>query len=559
MRSILTIIFASIVTILFVSCHGQENKEIHILLSRWDTLLDNEPRAVSDSLKTIDPGNLSRENRAYYNLLKTISDDKTYFEFKNDSLINKVVDYYHLHDPYGNNYIRALTYKGIVRTRMGITDSTVYEPLKRADNIFHTQKDPNPSIGYLLHYFLGNTHYTNASYELAGKYFQEALYNAKLKSDSTHIFDAYLAIYWNEMMQSNYDNGERYLDTLSSFYDLLPDKTYFILNARSVYFNATGEYQKALECEKKQLSLIGSQKENIDLSRLYYVVSDRYNKLNELDSAMYYGQMAIDNIKNENIKHNYLFYDNVANIAEKQQKYSLANTYRQKAFQVYEETVSDRLDTQIMEMEKKYDLSEAENIALRSRQSTLYLAIFALLLMLLLGILFIINIRTRRSAKMKLMIIEHEAERQALETKLLEEEASKRDWLIQIYGYISNRLTSLQESFDTLSQRYVSSQPKVYENMYNILHTTESDLREMPKTLIPDENTFTLYTNLSKEEAEYFNINEKIMLMLLACKADNRQISTFMNASIESIRARKSQLKKKMTDKGINSSDLFNF
>lgn len=559
MRSILTIIFASIVTILFVSCHGRENKEIHILLSRWDTLLDNEPRAISDSLKTIDPSDLSRENRAYYNLLKTISDDKTYFDFKNDSLINKVVDYYHLHDQYGNNYIRALTYKGIVRTRMGITDSTVYEPLKKADNIFHTQKDPNPSIGYLLHYFLGNTHNSNASYELAGKYFQEALHNAKLKGESNHIFDAYLAIYWNEMMQSNYDNGKKYLDTLSSFYDLLPDKTYFILNARSVYFNATEEYEKALECEKKQLSLIGSQKENIDLSRLYFVVSDRYNKLSQLDSAMYYGLMAIDNIENKNVKQNYLFYENVANIAEKQQKFSLANSYRQKAFQVYEETVSDRLDTQIMEMEKKYDLSEAENIVLRSRQNALYFAIFALLLMLLLGILFIINIRTRRSAKMKLMIIEHEAERQALETKLLEEEASKRDWLIQIYGYISNRLTSLQENFDTLSQRYVSTHPRVYENMYNILHTTESDLREMPKTLIPDENTFSLYTNLSKEEAEYFNINEKIMLMLLACKADNRQISTFMNASMESVRARKSQLKKKMADKGINSSDLFNF
>ena len=212
-----------------------------------------------------------------------------------------------------------------------------------------------------------------------------------------------------------------------------------------------------------------------------------------------------------------------------------------------------------MELEKKYDLSEAENIALKSQQNTLIIAIIALLLAMLATILIMLNVKNRREAKIKLMQLEHEAETRAIETKLLEEEANKRDWLIQLYGYISNRLTSLQENFNTLSQRYVSSHPKIYENMHNILHTAESDLREMPKNLIPDENTFSLYTNLSMEAAELFNANEKIMLMLLVCKADNRQISTFMNTSIESIRARKSQLKKKLTENGIDAAQFFNF
>lgn len=559
MRSILTIIFTSIVTILFVSCHGRENKEIHILLSRWDTLLDNEPRAISDSLKTIDPSDLSRENRAYYNLLKTISDDKTYFEFKNDSLINRVVDYYQLHEPYGNKYIRALTYKGIVRTRMGITDSTAYEPLKKADNIFRTQKNHDPAIGYILHYFLGDTHFSNASYGLAGKYFEEALHYAKLKSDSTHIFDAYLAIFWNEMAQSNFDNGKSYIDTLSNFSNLSPEANYFVLNAKSVFHQSMGNYVEALECVKKQLEVSNKLKENIDISSLYYIVSDRYKNLNYLDSAMLYGQIAIDNIVDKNKKENYLFYDNVANIAEKQQNYILANTYRQRAFALYEKSVKDRLNTQVMELEKKYDLSEAENIALRSRQSTLSIAIVALLLAMLVTVLIMLNLRNRRKARIKLMMLEHEAETRAIETKLLEEEANKRNWLIQLYGYISNRLTSLQENFDTLSQRYVSSNPKVYENMHNILHSTETDLRDIPKTLIPDEDTFSLYTNLSKKDAELFNTNEKIMLMLLICKADNRQISTFMNTSIESTRVRKSQLKKKMVENRIDTNDFFNF
>jgi len=519
--------------------------------------LEKNPNAISDSLKTIDPQTLSRENRAYYNLLKTISDDKTYFEFTSDSLITRVADYYHLHEPYSNNYIRALTYKGIVRTRMGITDSTVYEPLKKADHIFHTYKNPDPATGYILHYFLGNTHYYNGNFELAGKYFQESLHNAKLKNDSSHIFDAYLAIYWNEMRQTDFDAGKKYVDTLSLFFDKIPDRNHLILNAQSVYYEATKEFEKALDCDKKLLTLTKSQKEDIDFSSLYYAISTRYSTLNQLDSAMLYGQIALENIVDEVNKSNYLLYENVANIAEKQQNYFLANTYRQKAFDLYEKSVKDRLNTQVMELEKRYDLSEAENIALRSQQNTLIIAIIALLLAMLATILIMLNVKNRREAKIKLMRLEHEAETRAIETKLLEEEANKRDWLIQLYGHISNRLTSLQENFNTLSQRYVSSHPKIYENMHNILHTAESDLREMPKNLIPDENTFSLYTNLSMEAAELFNANEKIMLMLLVCKADNRQISTFMNTSIESIRARKSQLKKKLTENGIDTAQFF--
>ena len=559
MRYFIFIAVAAATAVLFISCNGRENSEIHKILTQWDNLLEKNPEAVSDSLKTIDPQTLSRENRAYYNLLKTISDDKTYFEFRNDSLINRVVDYYHLHEPYSNNYIRALTYKGIVRTRMGVTDSTVYEPLKKADHIFHTQKNPDPATGYILHYFMGNTHYYNGNFELAGKYFQESLHNAKLKNDSLHIFDAYLAIYWNEMRQTDFDAGKKYVDTLSLFFDKIPNRNHLILNAQSVYYEATKEFEKALECDKKLLTLTKSQKEDIDFSSLYYAISTRYSTLNQLDSAMLYGQIALENIVDEVNKSNYLLYENVANIAEKQQNYLLANTYRQKAFDLYEKSVKDRLNTQVMELEKKYDLSEAENIALRSQQNTLIIAIIALLLAMLATILIMLNVKNRREAKIKLMRLEHEAETRAIETKLLEEEANKRDWLIQLYGHISNRLTSLQENFNTLSQRYVSSHPKIYENMHNILHTAESDLREMPKNLIPDENTFSLYTNLSMEAAELFNANEKIMLMLLVCKADNRQISTFMNTSIESIRARKSQLKKKLTENGIDAAHFFNF
>jgi DNA-binding NarL/FixJ family response regulator len=161
--------------------------------------------------------------------------------------------------------------------------------------------------------------------------------------------------------------------------------------------------------------------------------------------------------------------------------------------------------------------------------------------------------RARKKITIKLLNAEHEANTQALKAELLTEEAHKRDWLNDLYGYVSDRLASLQEQFNTLSQRYVTSQPKVYQAMVKILHETDTDLHDIPKSLIPDDETFYSYTNIIDDE-NVLTINEKMILMLLACNASNKQIATFMNTSPESIRVRKSQLKKKMLEKGMDIS-----
>lgn len=89
--------------------------------------------------------------------------------------------------------------------------------------------------------------------------------------------------------------------------------------------------------------------------------------------------------------------------------------------------------------------------------------------------------------------------------------------------------------------------------MEQILKKTDTELRDITKTLSIDEETFHAYTNLRDEEG-VLNPTEKMMLMLLACDADNRQLATFMNTSIESIRVRKSQLKRKMQEKAMETA-----
>ena len=553
MLRIFKVLTLLIALILCSSCSERGDKSAKERLSGWDAMLDTAPQRVSDSLEAMERERLSRSGKAYYDLLKVISDDKTYVNFSSDSLINTVSDYYRTHEPKERNYIRALAYQGIVRTRMGVNDSTVYEPLREADKLIQSNFSPDPSLGYLVNYFLGNIHYNNRNYLSADDYFNRTLSYAHKEKDSIHVFDSFLALYWNEMQQRNLVKGQSYLDSVSIFYDKLPGKNYFILNAQSIYYDITGEPEKALEREKVKLHSYDQLEENIEMSRVYYNISNRYVGLERLDSAMLYAQIAIDMIVDTSYVYNHIYYENIANIAEMQGNYALANDYRKKASDFYKSSVNDRLDTQIAELEKKYDLTEAENEALRAREQNSSLVIAALLLVIILIIILMSALRVRRKSQLKLLQAEHRMEQQDMQASIMNEEAGKRKWLLQLYGNISDRLTFLQGEFEILAQRYISTNPKVYKEMHHILKNADTDLRDLAKTLTPDNATFYAYTRLKDEEA-ILNANEKMLLMLLACNASNKQLATFMNTTVESIRVRKSQLKRKMTENGLDVS-----
>lgn len=549
----LSIFFLVMLLLFATSCNKGGDEEMLTRLNVWDAMLDHDAQRVADSLKTIDRDELSRAGKAYYDLLKVISDDKTYVNFTSDSLINAVSDYYRSSNPEHNNFIRALAYQGIVRTRLGVKDSTVYEPLREAGKLLSDRPDSDPSLGYMIHYFLGNIHYNNWNFNSANEYFQQALNLARDENDSTHVFDTYLALYWNEMGQRNFTSSQNYLDTLSLFYQLLPEKDYFILNAQSVFYDLVGDSERALEIEKEKLNIFKNQNEKIELSRVYFNISNIYVGLEQLDSAMYYAEKSIDLIPDNDYRQNYLYYHNLSQIAEKQGDYMLSNEYLKQAMEMHNRSLRERLDLQIAELEKIYDLSEAENEVLRARDQISKTIIIALIIVLILVFISMYAVWNRRNTQLKLLHAEHRMNQQQMQTEILNQEAAKRKWLLHLYGNISDRLTFLQTEFEQLSQRYVTSNKKIYQDMRHILKNTDTDLRDITKTLAPDDETFYAYTRLNNDD-DFFSMNEKLLLMLLACDADNRQLATFMNTSVDSIRVRKSQLKKKMAEKGINTT-----
>ena len=157
---------------------------------------------------------------------------------------------------------------------------------------------------------------------------------------------------------------------------------------------------------------------------------------------MYHAQMAISLIEDTTYRQNHLYFQNIANIAEKQSNFELANSYRKKAAEYYKNSVNERLNTQIAELEKRYDLTEAENETLRAKQQSFRIIIGALLLVIVLIIVSMYAWRARKISRMKLQQAEITLQQQLLQANILKEEAGKRKWLLQLYSHISDKLTS---------------------------------------------------------------------------------------------------------------------
>jgi len=549
------------VIILFLSCDGERDANVYTRLQQWDTFLSVHPEAVRDSLQTIDPEHLSHAHSAYYGLLKTITDDKTYVDFTSDSLINEVEQYYNIHERASNHHVRSLLYLAIVRYRMGISDSTVMYPLKEAENYFHQQQDQSPEIGYMIHYYLGEILTRNSQSKFALPYYHKTLDFAKTLNSKRRLYDAYTALFWCEMIQNNYHEGKRYLDTLQQFSHLSPDEKYAFYNAQSIYYDTQKESQKALQAKKEQLNLVPHLKHKKEFFRLYLSIADRYHDLNELDSALYYAQMAVSHITDTTYVYNYMLFDMVAKIAEAKSDYQTANTNRKIATEMLVSSIDNNTQAEVVELEKKYALMEVETRALKVKQHNRQLLFMLVILLFSLILLYVNFSRQKSLQKLKVEKYEHERRESVLRGEYAEVERQS----LQKQFELQRQILSTNSVF---LQHYADQKQKILSLSTYLSSKNPQISNKLDSQLIENQRQFTKLTaqlfspvklkdllNLEKIP-DCLNNSECLILTMLASKVDNAQIAALLNTTPESFKSRKNQLKRKIAQKSTDSSDF---
>lgn len=537
-----------------VSCSLKRDEGLYTLLLQWDALLQEQPEAIRDSLSTLRPEELSQANRAYYGLLKTIAGDKTCTDFTSDSLISTVESYYRKNAYKSNLHARALIYQGIVRSRMGVTDSTVYQPLKEALLILDGQKDTDLSLLYLSNYFMGDIHKNSVNKDIAEQYFQNALMYAYGENDRSHIFDAYLSLFWNSLtVADDFSLSKSYLDSLFLYsVDNNIEKEYFLLNAESIYADLTGNYEEAIEKEKKKLKIYPFIQIKGERFRIYYALSDIFSRLNKIDSAFYYGQQAIYHIEDSTYWQNYLLYDHAADLAIGMNDYRLADYYRRQALSAYDRSVEKRLDTRIRELENRYDLAESENKALKAEARIRYMLAIGAFILLLVGILMLYFVKQRSIALLqreKLSAekdrVEAEKKRIAAEAQLLRQETEAQQALLSHYVSFLEIYGSQLNKTRILSKKIYSKDVKLGEEFDLMLKDGRHKFNKLTKTILTSEDMTHLFGIIELDGM--LTESDRLMLSMMSVGASNEQIAALLNTSTNSLKSKKWYLKKKIT------------
>ena len=534
-------ILTATTALLFVACNRQQTEADRTHLNKLDSLLAVQPEATADSLKQIHPARLSHFNRGYYQLLKVIALDKTYYNFTSDSLINSTVHILSRHKrAYPRTYARSLLYQGLVRYRMGVTDSTAYEPIKEAADLLEVKKINDPLLSYFCYHYLGLIHNENNNPSYSILYYEKAIKNIKQYGDKNYLLMTYFEITWTYLKINKIDAAKQYIDTLINVENISDEQKASLNQILSVYYDSTNEPLKALEINKL---LVKSNYNYTDLSSMLFKISNNYKALNKLDSALLYAEKAEECKPDSDYYLNNLYYKNIGEISEQLKLWQIsANAYK-TAYTLQEKATSKALDKQIMSLEKKYDLKEAENKALQLTNRLIFTGFFSLTLLILLVTSLVIFRQRGKHAQIKTQLLAQE--KINVERNLIEKE-----FMLPMYQQISQRNAIIKAFLsDLMTNPYLVKNTQLLNKISEVYQDSvkTSNINEF----LTNEK-FTDFTGIECESCQWLNENEKMLLVFAAMKLDNRQIAVLFNTTESSVRGRKAKLRVKIENKNID-------
>lgn len=539
-------------------------------LEELDSLVSKYPRYVHNRTEKLLLNYSTPYKRAYTELLMNVAAYNFGKEIRSDSLINMAVSEFSKDPNYlPQNFLRALIYQGIIRYHNGTLSGDAYLPIKQALDIDAEKSTLNLQTKQLGNYYLGLIHNQNNNINTSHEYFKSALMLAEKLQDSTALFKTYRDFYWNRMKAMDFNTARTLLESLQSFRLNAKEQIRDLKNAESAYYNSRKNYRNALKLDYELMVQDLKKNDSVALLADYYRISDSYKFLGQLDSALYYGEKAVKGIVDTAFYLNYHYYLNVAEIASLKNDLAKSTRYYKEVYRLQNRAINQQLNTQILELERKYDVASAENRAIRLKNSNLWLQLMLIVVILMMAIGYMlyrhrVHLQREREKSVlqenkileqeKQIALEQEKQTQ-LDKQLTERKLVEKQFVIPIYRQISQRNLDIKNFLlDLQSNTVVTKNPTLLEKIEreyrNFIQTTK-----ITDTQFLSDELFADLTGITIEESHLFNESDKMMMAFIATGADNQQMAILLNTSVESVRVRKSKLKKKMMDGGVKILD----
>lgn len=538
-------------------------------LVEMDSMAYSYPRYVLSHIDSIKRENLSDYNKRYATFIKILAGSKVGETFADVALIDTIVEEFRPQkNKYPQNYMRSLVYQGVIRFKNGQSDNRAYDPIKEALRLSEDAdktEDLNLSDMQTAYYYLGLIQNKNNNVSQAHTYFKQALFIAEILSDSTVLFKTYRDMFWNRMKALDFFTAKTILITMQNFKILSDDMLRDVKNAESAFYNSEKKYRNALTLDYQLMAIDKIKNDKEALLADYFRISDNYKSQNKLDSALYYGELATENIIDSTFYLNYYYYLNVAEIAAKMNNYPKSTQAYSQVYTLMNRAITTQLNSQILELEKKYDLSEEQRTAIHLKSNNMWLQFIIIILafvFVLITLAYRNVVRLRKENEKSILqenkileqekqIIEEREMKMVLEKKNAERKLIEKQFVIPIYRQISQRNLDIKNFLmDLKNHSYIIKNPQMLEKIEaeykNYIQTTR-----ISETHFLNDELFANLTGIKAGESKLFNESEKMMLAFIATGSDNQQMATLLNTSVESIRVRKSKLKRKMEENGV--------
>lgn len=550
----------------FLSCNKSNTNIAYKSLEELDSMVYNYPRYVNNRANQMRLEYTSPYKRAYINLLINISAHNFGETLSSDSSINFAVNEFASEPDFlPQNYLRSLIYQGIVRNHNGANDGRAYLPIKQALDLDAEKKILDVRTKQIANFYLGQIHNQNNNISTSHTYFKEALILAEQLNDSSVLFKTYRDFYWNRMKALDFSTARTLLEDLQAFYTLSNEQIRDVKNAEAAFYNSRKNYRNALKIDYELMKQDLLRNDSVALLADYYRISDSYKYLGQLDSALHYGELAVNNIVDTTYYLNYHYFLNVAEIAAMKNDLDKSTNAYKEVYRLQNRAINQQLNTQILELERKYDVASAENRAIRLKNSNLFLQLMLLVVAIVLVLAYLLyrnRVKIQREREKLLFqekkILEQEKQislekekQMQLDKQLAERKLVEKQFVIPIYRQISQRNLDIKNFLLDLQSNSVVSKnqsllEKIEKEYKSFIQTTK-----ITDTQFLSDELFADLTGITIKESVLFNESEKMMMAFIATGSDNQQMATLLNTSVESIRVRKSKLKKKMLENDV--------
>lgn len=531
------IIFFSLVQFLF-SCSNKQNGQRYIFqqFERWDKILYEQPAAILDSLNKINTTGLSAANAAYHSLLYTMAHERTNDIAENDSIISLSLAWYREGKDY-YNLCRSLLYKGIVLYEINHTDSSAYYPIKESEELYLNKKIEDNYLGSLIFTYLGKINRSRSNLLQAESYFKKSI---ELSTSVKSVKDAQRArieLFWTYLAQRKYSEALSNIITFESTDTISPRMQYRLYHALSDYYSAKQEFNISIEYLKKMLKLKNEENLKINNSKLYHSLSLYYKKIDKLDSALHYSQLAVKNITDTLSKDNHLYYKYLADIYT-----SLGDN--QRAFENYKNAYASYIvaysrisQNKVLEIERKYDISRKEiQLSKLKIQSTLLLNSIISLISFSILVILIYRLRIK---KHKIRIANAETQKCSAETEL------KRAWFLN--ELLKASAVLLPQFIEDVNKEAAKSR-KISKDLFDNLNNSIDNIKTLSRNKITAITKNEAFRSLNPNIEYLTDLSdfEKIILLLIDYNYSVPEISELLNTSQSSIRSIKTKIKEKI-------------